>query len=61
MLLFVKAAEVKVCFIDNIIGKKLLWKVKIIIGSAIATITMTIINVLLSICMLVEKFNSCVR
>src|SRR3989344_8697958 len=45
---FVRAAEVMLSFIESIIGKKLLRKTKIIIGRAIATIIITMTNVLLS-------------
>lgn len=48
--LFIRAAEFNFCPMEDIIGKKLLRKVKIIIGSAIAVIITAIINVLLSIC-----------
>jgi hypothetical protein len=44
----VRAAEVKVSLTDSIIGKKVLRKTKTIIGKAMATIIITIINVLLS-------------
>lgn len=48
MVPFVRAAEVMLSFIESIIGKKLLRKTKTIIGRAIATIIITMTNVLLS-------------
>jgi hypothetical protein len=50
VVLLVRAAEVKEFLMEIIIGKKLLRKTIMIIGRAMANITTTITNVLLSTC-----------
>ena len=51
VVLLVKAAEMRLSFIESIIGKKLFRKTKTITGKAIATIIIIIIYVLLSTAM----------